>query len=538
MNIRELLIRIGVIGARDADREIDNLDDRVGELKNSLSGLSGIFGAAFGAFSLQAIIHAADEMQTLEFRVGQMSQTAGTAADAFDVVAQHATASRTSIEAYVEAYAGIGAATHDLVTEQSDLLNITDAVAQGLALAGANTQQTSSVMSQLTQAISVGKLQWEDLRVILENSDAFAVRLAKNLNMSLSEMIKATQGAGGGIGADKIIGALRNMNEEVTKTFNTMPMTVSQAVVIITNRFDMLVNKFNRASKGISFIAGYIVNAFTYLETGIDYVTNALGGAENAVKILGVALGAAGLVGSVWALNTALGALFSPIGLLIAGLTAAYLVGQDFYTWLKGGPSLIGDLIGPASEYTSEINDMKDGMKGAMDMAVGLLRALRDLGEFFNIGQDVAADLGERTGANKVAPAVKKFGSWLYEDLGRWATKANDATGGAFDVVGQFNSLVARTRQQNAENRDTYQRENSFRGAFSEQDLPLASASAGGSPTLNVTISNISVESNGEQTTPEAVRAAAGKGLTDAFNAPAGYGRTLGDSLSFAAGGS
>lgn len=576
MNIRELLIRIGVNGTQEAGRQVTNLDQKVDQLKGSFNNLGGAIAGLFGAFSLGAIVHAADEMQTLEFRTGQVAQSQGTAAQAFDQVSKHAQDARISIEAYTEAYAGIGAATHDLVHDQADLMNITDTVSKGLQLAGANTQQTTSVMSQLTQAISIQKLQWEDLKVIMQNSDAFAVRLAKSLGMSLSEMIKATQGQGGGIGADKIIKAIRDMSAEVDETFKTMPMTVSQARVVVSNQFDIIVNRFNRASGAITYVANAMVTAMSYVENGINYLTEAFGGAENTVKILSVALGAAGLLGAFKALQFGMGLLFSPIGLIIAGLTAAYLIGEDFYTWLKGGPSLIGDMIGPASDFTTELDSMGQSMSDLKNMAEALLHALNGIADFFNNSQDFTTDLGERLGTNKLADWVKSAGSWLAGDLGKWASYLNDKTYGSFDIPQMWGDAQRGIAESNQGYVDSNRRDKSFidtvsgddeltlgptykpnpnlvgddsagyiakpepemkvKSGYNDSGMSMASPTVTGAPVNNVTVHIANIDASNSAAPDEAIRGAAKETFTSVFSAPAGYGRSLGDSLSFAGG--
>lgn len=539
MNIRELLIRIGVTGSEQSSNQVKRLDSDVEKLKGSFDMLGGAIVGALSALSLGAILHAADEMQTLEFRTGQVSQSQGTAAEAFDKLAQHATDSRISIEAYTEAYAGIGAATHEYIHTQQDLLDVTDTVSKGLQLAGANTQQTTSVMSQLTQAIAIQKLQWEDLKVIMQNSDAFAVRLAKSMGMSLAEMIKATQGKGGGIGADKIIEALRNMKGEVDETFKQMPMTVSQAMTVVSNEFGIMVNNFNRASGAITWIANNIVGAMHYATSAVDFLTEALGGAENAVRILGAVLGAAGFLGALKAIQFVIAGLFSPIGLLIAGLAALYLVGQDFYTWLKGGPSLLGDMIGPMENYRGEIGKTKTAMQDMRDIAVALYRTLNKLAELFNDVPEWGGKIGDALGTTKVAPNVKRFGSWLYDDLGKWADWGNAATFGGFDVPQMWGDMLRGIRGSNnqaqTEGVTAINQTSDLQSRYSNLNFDTPSLNAGRT-NINVTIGTI--DASNSDSSGDDVRRAARQGVTDAFNAVPGFQTNFGDSLSFAGGGS
>lgn len=450
MVIRELLIRLGLTGGESTGRDLDKVDSKVKNVTESFRGLGGVLTGVLAGISIKSIIHIADEMQSLEFRLGQMVTSTNGGAEAMDNLSKHASDARVSIESYAEAYTGIGAATHELIKSEQDLLSVTDSVAMGLQLAGANTQQTTSVMMQLTQAIAVGKLQWADMRIIMQNSDAFASRLATSLGMTLNQMVQATQGQGGGIGADKIVNALRNMSGEVKKEFASMPLTVGQAMTIIGARWDMFIHRLNRSTSAISWIADKFLWMADKIEYSLDIIVDALGGAENAVKLLGVALGAAGLLGLLWALPAAWAALTSPITLIIAGLVLLYAIGEDVYRWLNDQSSLLGKAIGPAENYRKQIDGITSGLKDLRDMAVFVYNALQKLADFMNTFQDSAQSLGDKLGTTSFAPWLKEKAGWLADDLGNWASWANDKTYGAFDIPKMWGDSVRGIRDSNS----------------------------------------------------------------------------------------
>ncbi|WP_233268272.1 tape measure protein [Pantoea sp. BAV 3049] len=449
MVIRELLIRLGLTGGEATGRDLDKVDNKVKSVTESFRGLGGVLTGVLAGISIKSIIHIADEMQSLEFRLGQMVTSTNGGAEAMDNLSKHASDARVSIESYAEAYTGIGAATHELIKSEQDLLSVTDSVAMGLQLAGANTQQTTSVMMQLTQAIAVGKLQWADMRIIMQNSDAFASRLATSLGMTLNQMVQATQGQGGGIGADKIVNALRNMSGEVKKEFASMPMTVTQAMTIIGARWDMFIHRLNRSTSAISWIADKFLWMADKIEYSLDVIVDALGGAENAVKLLGVALGAAGLLGLLWALPAAWAALTSPITLIIAGLVLLYAAGEDVYRWLNNQSSLLEKAIGPAKNYHSEIDGITGGLRDLAAMARYALNILQKLKDFMNTFQDSAQSLGDKLGTTSFAPWLKEKAGWLTDDLGQWASWANDKTFGAFDVPKMWSDSIRGIREFN-----------------------------------------------------------------------------------------
>lgn len=451
MVVRELLIKLGLTGGSATANQLDKIDGKVRQVSEGFSALGGVLTGVLAGLSISSISHIADDMQSLEFRLGQMVTSANGGAEAIDNLSQHAQKARVSIESYAEAYTGIGAATHELIHSEQELLNVTDSVAMGLQLAGANTQQTTSVMQQLTQAIAVGKLQWADMRIIMQNSDAFAGRLAKSLGMTLNQMVQATQGKGGGIGADKIVYALRDMSEQVRKEFAQMPLTVKQATTVIGARWDMFIHRLNRSSGAVTWVADKFLWLADQVEYGLDVVVKALGGAENAVKLLGVALASAGIVGGIWAITAAFSALTSPIFLTMAALAALFLVGEDVYGWLKGQDSLLGRAIGPVTEYKDAINELKVAFDDLRAIVVGTLRALREIADFFNSSQDYAQDLGDKLGTTKFAPWLKEKAGWLTEDLGQWGKWANNKTYGVFDVGSAWSGAMQWLKSGNEE---------------------------------------------------------------------------------------
>ena len=478
MVLRELLIRLGLSGGEETGRGLDGVDKKVNNLTDSFRGLGGVITGVFAGLSIKSIIDTADHMQSLEFRLGQMQTSASGGADAFDNLANHAQTARVSIESYAEAYTGIGAATHELIHTQEDLLNVTDSVAMGLQLAGANTQQTTSVMQQLTQAVAVGKLQWEDMRVIMQNSDAFASRLAKSLGMTLNQMVKATQGQGGGIGADKIINALRNMSGQVRKEFSSMPMTVGQAMQTIGARWDAFIARMNRSTHTVSQIANWFLWLADKVEYAMDVCIDALGGAESAVKFLTVAIGAAGLLGAIWLLPAAFAAITSPITLVIGSMILLYGVIEDLYRWSEGKSSLFEKWVGPVTDYRLQIDQLKESLSELRDMAKSVIYMWRDLDKSFRDSsltkmfiksQDYTRDLGER------------FRGWAFG-----GDSEQDQSQG--EGKGAFDWLARKARDYNQES----QRQMDFVSNPRYSQLSLATPSQS---NFSVTIGNITVPS-------------------------------------------
>lgn len=488
MVIRELLIRLGLNGGAQVNRELDKVDGGVNKTMQSFSALGGVIAGVFAGLTLKSILDTADHMQSLEFRLGQMITSANGGTEALENLAQHARESRVDIESYAEAYTGIGAATHELIHTEQDLLKVTDSVAKGLQLAGASTQQTTSVMMQLTQAIAVGKLQWADMRIIMQNSDAFALRIAKSMGMTLNQMVQATQGNGGGIGADKLVNALRSMSDEVNAEFKQMPLTFTQGLTIIGTRWDMFVHRLNRSTGAVTWIADKFLWFADKVEFSLDRVVEALGGAENAVKLLGVVLGAAGLVAGVWALTAAFAALTSPITLTIGALALLYLVFDDISNWYQGNASLFGDIFGPIGDHVEDVKEMRTAMSDLLVVVKALWRGIVALKNALNElpGADTVKSIGDALGTTKFAPWLSATASNYLEGIKGTAKDVNRATYGVFDVPQMWSDAM---RGLTASNQNTSPE------SLSPPQQRIQSSTQYGltRPDVTVTIGNITV---------------------------------------------
>ena len=100
MIVRELLTKLGFSVDQSKlavyNGAIKNIKDRAQEAQDSVAGIFSAF-AAFA--SLKSIGKTADEMQSLEARIGMLPQTIGAAGDAFDHIADKASAARQGISA-------------------------------------------------------------------------------------------------------------------------------------------------------------------------------------------------------------------------------------------------------------------------------------------------------------------------------------------------------------------------------------------------------------------------------------------------------
>lgn len=523
MVIRELLIRLGLTGSDGVGRGLDRVDGKVDKTIQSFNALGGVLATVFGAVTISNIAKTADEMQSLEARIGMLPQTITTGGEAFDTVAQRASAARQGIEEYASFYIKAGNATQDFYKDQEQVLQLTDAVSIALAASGSTAVAQGQAFFQLGQAIGSPTVQMEEMNTLIDVAPDLFRALGKAIP-GANNNLKAFISTGKVTGKMLAEGLIKVLPQFVDQ-FKQMPMTIGQALVLVNNRWSMFINRLNRSSGAVTWVANKFLWMADKIEYALDSVIDALGGAENAVKLLGVALGAAGLVGSVYLLSAAFTALTSPVFLVITALAALFLVGEDINSWLNGNKSLLGDMIGPVSEYTDSIISLKVALTDMKDMAVWALNVLNSLANFFNSSQDKAQEWGDKLGTTKFGPWLKEKAGWLVEDLGKWASWGNAQTNGAFDMPRMWSDTLAGVRGFNQDAKGG----NTLLPSYQSLSLPPPSATAG--PKIDVNIGNISVPAG---TSDEQV-----KFLHDsAKSAFSDYGwNALGNTLNFNTGG-
>lgn len=523
MVIRELLIRLGLTGSDTVGKGLDKVDGKVDKTIQSFNALGGVLATVFGAVTISNIAKTADTMQSLESRVGLLPQTVGDVGEAFDAVAKKATENRMGIQAYAEVYTRIGNAAQDYLKTSEEVEKVTSTLSQALVVGGATAQEQASAFLQFSQALGSGTLQGDEFRAMAEAAPQYLDQLAKSLGYPRGELKKLA--SEGKLTTKEVIQATMNMSDYFNKMYKRIPMTIGQALVLVNNRWSMFINRLNRSSGAVTWVANKFLWMADKVEYSLDIVTDALGGAENAVKILGVALGAAGLVGAVYLLSAAFTALTSPVFLIIAALAALFLVGEDVNKWLSGSPSLLGDMIGPVTEYTDAINSLKVALTDMKDMAVWALNTLNSLADFFNSSQDTVKEWGDKLGTTKFGPWLKEKAGWLTQDLGQWASWGNKQTNGAFDVPRMWSDMISGMAQYNTDSASA----NTLLPSYQSLSSPQSSSMSG--TRVDVHIGNISVPAGTSEEQAQFLRDSAQSTFNDVgWNA-------LGNTLNFNTGG-
>ena len=341
MIVRELLTRFSFSTDTASQSRLEGTIQRIG----------GLLGGLAAYASLSSLAGVADAMQSLEARIGMLPQTLGDVGDAFNEVSRRASASRQGIEQYGTLYVRLAGATKEYLTSQEDVLLVTDAISNALVIGGAVASEQASAMLQLSQGFQKGKLDGDEFKSFMETmSTDFKEKLAAQLDTTAAKLYDLS--SSGQLTAKKLALAFKAMAPEIEQQMLKMPLTIGQAFMLVGNRFKTMIQNMNRETMIVTKIAKTMIGAFKLVEVSLKNFIKFVGGAENALKLLEIALWAVlvplGLFGlsKAWGvLKWALAAVTSPLGLIIGLLIFLGLLIDDVSVYLEGGSSQLGDFI-------------------------------------------------------------------------------------------------------------------------------------------------------------------------------------------------
>jgi len=358
--VRELITRLGFNVDTSGLGKYEKGTERVKQNANdAAASFRNMFAAFAGFAAVRSIAGIADSMQSLEARIGMLPQTIGDVGKTMGEVGKHAIATRTPLDAYGALYLKIGNAAKDYIGTQEELFKVTDTLANALVVGGATAAEAGSAMLQFAQALGSGVLQGDEFRAMAEAAPQYLDQLAVAMGIPREQLKKMA--SDGKLTTKAVIEATKTMSEYFERRAKQMPMTIGQAFTDVETKFKLMIAEINRESGIVTKVAETIISAMDKVMAGVGKFVEFVGGAENALKLLMITFGAllaVMLPGWIAAASATLIAL-APIIEIIAALVFVGLLFEDFYGWMNGSDSLLGDFIGGVEKWRTELDNVK-----------------------------------------------------------------------------------------------------------------------------------------------------------------------------------
>lgn len=134
---------------------------------------------------------------------------------------------------FIQSAARLRTLAPDVVANYGDAAKFTKLLDMNMISTGASTQEASSAMRQITQALGKGIVNGDELNSIMENSPQIARMLAQHLNASVGDLKQL--GKEGKISGQALYDTVLENADAIERQFNTMPVTADRAWNSIKN---------------------------------------------------------------------------------------------------------------------------------------------------------------------------------------------------------------------------------------------------------------------------------------------------------------
>ncbi len=326
---------------------------------------------ATGAVSLvKSFLGVADQQTQTNARLKLMNDGLQSVADLQDMIYASAQRTRTEYAATAQVVAGLGQRAGDAFSSSTEIIQFAENLNKQFKIAGASQQEISSASLQLTQALGSGVLRGEELNAIFEAAPNIIQTIADYLGEPIGNIRQMA--ADGQITAEVVKNAMLQATDEINEQFENMPMTLSEAFIVGKNAIQKsLQDSFSGWSEFLNSDEGQkaimqVITLFTVLaQVGVGALSalgqGALWVSDNLDFILPIlaAIGVALVILNSQAILTGLANVKSalasaaawavahrPLLLLVAALSIAMIVAQQFGFGMQEVGSLVGSALG------------------------------------------------------------------------------------------------------------------------------------------------------------------------------------------------
>ncbi|MFB2539127.1 tape measure protein [Acinetobacter sp. c3-l95] len=325
----------------------DNLGRMTGGIKSAFSGLQGAMAALGVSMGAAELLQMAESFKNLEACIKLVTGEGANFVTAMQGVKEVANSTFNSMEDTGELFSRIAQAGKELGLSQRDALITTKAINQAILISGASAEAASAATMQLSQSLQGGIVRAEEFNAVNENTPRIIKAIADGLGMTQGQLRQYM--LDGKLSAEQFMGAIQSQAAVLQKEFNSMPVTVGNAVTQLKNNFLGLIGDIDKelqSSSGLSTFIQNIADGIDNIDPAtIEAVKLAFSSLGEMAKTLWDSLGnSIDTLGELWnvfdgtneaekqvsALAKALQYLNVPIGFITDGLKAMQIAGEVF----------------------------------------------------------------------------------------------------------------------------------------------------------------------------------------------------------------
>ncbi|MCW6023029.1 tape measure protein [Serratia marcescens] len=267
-----------LVGQRKVNARLEEMEGRfsttgkaVGSTEKAFSSLSRVAVSLSAALSVQQVAQYAnawvDVNNKLVNAVRPTEQLADVTQRVFDISQE----TRSGLESTAALYGRLERATRSAGTSAEALAKLTTTINKGLIVSGATTQEASSTMIQLSQALASGVLRGEEFNSISENGSRLAVALADALGVTAGQL--RAMAAEGKLTTDVVVKGLLSQGDVIAKEFGNTIQTMGQAFQIAGNNITKFIGESTSVQSGLKVFNDAVVSLSENVDVAAGVVT-------------------------------------------------------------------------------------------------------------------------------------------------------------------------------------------------------------------------------------------------------------------------
>lgn len=348
-------------------RETQKTNDQAGKL---LSTIKRIAAAAGVTTLVRSFLDFSDTQAQINARLNLMNDGFQTTNELSEMIYQSALRSKAAYSDTADAVGKMGLNAGNAFSSNQELIAFTEQVNKQFKIGGASAQEQSNAMVQLTQAMAAGVLRGQDLNSILAAAPGIARTIEESMGWASGSIKQYAED--GKVTAQVVKNALLDMADQTNQKFESIPMTLSDAMTqaqnIVQHEVKQMAqswNNFIQTDQGQEILSEAISLLSVMAQVGTDTLSGigsaALFVADNMDMILPIlaAVGLGFLLVKAQAVQAALGSAAAagihmaswaaanwPILLLVALFAGALIAAQQFGIGMQEVGGWVGQVFG------------------------------------------------------------------------------------------------------------------------------------------------------------------------------------------------
>lgn len=424
--LREIGFKLGY----DVDKASEKkAEDSIKSLKDTATKLLGAIGIGFSLVKINSLI---EEFGAVNNGIRSIVDSTEEAAEAQQTVLKAANDCRMSYADMATTVSNLSKATGDIFNVD-DAANYAAAVTKVMKTAGRSDSTITGVIEGMNKSFQKGVMDTETLNKMLEDAPETADVLAKHLGVAKSQLLDMA--SNGTIKVNDLKDAFLESADEIDAAYANVNLTVTDAIKNIRNTWGLWLADMDKTFGVTNSIARAMVKlsdtAMTFAQrfkTRLEWLADKLGGTDKLLKLIAITVGAVFLainagkiVSFLKAVRSLLTVHNAKILAIIAAIVLLALLVEDFFAFMKGENSLIGEILErngvDVEAFRQACKDLWEQVKDIIDVFKQFARTIGN--QLLGALKQVLPLLGKLVAA--ILPVILKLAQQIVSFIGRLA---------------------------------------------------------------------------------------------------------------------